>query len=58
MAEENPFAERLESLARRASRRRLDAILLFGEADIRAVTAWANDCPRLSCTVLSHGATR
>ena len=38
MAEENPFAERLESLARRASRRRLDAILLFGEADIRAVT--------------------
>ena len=38
MAEENPFGERLESLARRAVRRRLDAVLLFGEANIRAVT--------------------
>ena len=38
MAEANPFDERLESLARRAARRRLDAILLFGEANIRAVT--------------------
>lgn len=38
MAEENPFAERLASLARRAARRRLDAVLLFGEANVRAVT--------------------
>lgn len=38
MAEANPFDERLESLARRAAQRRLDAILLFGEANIRAVT--------------------
>ena len=38
MAEANPFDERLESLARRAARRRLDAVLLFGEANIRAVT--------------------
>ena len=38
MAEANPFDERLESLARRAARRHLDAILLFGEANIRAVT--------------------
>ena len=38
MAEENPFDERLESLVRRAVRRRLDAVLLFGEANIRAVT--------------------
>ena len=38
MAEENPFDERLESLVRCAARRRLDAVLLFGEANIRAVT--------------------
>ena len=38
MAEENPFDERLESLVRRAARRRLDAVLLFGEANIRSVT--------------------
>ncbi len=38
MAEENPFDERLEALARRAARRRLDAVLLFGEANVRAVT--------------------
>jgi Xaa-Pro aminopeptidase len=38
MAEDNPFDERLESLARRAVRRRLDAVLLFGEANIRSVT--------------------
>ena len=38
MAEENPFDERLESLAAKAAKRRLDAVLLFGEANIRAVT--------------------
>ena len=38
MVEENPFAERLESLAAKAAKRRLDAVLLFGEANIRAVT--------------------
>lgn len=38
MAEENPFDGRLESLVRRAARRRLDAVLLFGEANIRSVT--------------------
>ncbi len=38
MADENPFADRLSALAQRAARRRLDAILLFGEANIRAVT--------------------
>ena len=43
MAETNPFDERLDSLARRAARRRLDAVLLFGEANIRAVTDMACD---------------
>ena len=43
MPEGNPFAERLEDLARRASRRRLDAVLVFGEANIRAVTDVACD---------------
>ena len=38
MAETNPFDERLATLAQRAARRRLDALLLFGEANIRAVT--------------------
>ena len=38
MAEENPFAERLADLERRAARRRLDAVLLFGEANVRALT--------------------
>ena len=38
MAETNPFDERLVSLSQRAVRRRLGAILLFGEANIRAVT--------------------
>jgi len=38
MAESNPFDERLAALAQRAARRRLDAIILFGEANIRSVT--------------------
>ena len=38
MVEEIPFAERLEWLAAKAAKRRLDAVLLFGEANIRAVT--------------------
>lgn len=35
---ENPDAERLSSLVRGARRRRIDAVLLFGEANIRALT--------------------
>ena len=38
MAEVNPFDERLAALAAKAAKKRLDAILLFGEANIRAVT--------------------
>lgn len=38
MAETNPFDDRLAALAQRAARRRLDAIILFGEANIRSVT--------------------
>ena len=38
MPERNPFDERLAALARRARHRRLEAVLLFGEANIRAVT--------------------
>lgn len=34
----NPCAERLESLMRLASRRRLDALVVFGEANIRSLT--------------------
>jgi len=37
MAEENPFCERLLSLERRAVKRRLDVVLLFGEANIRSL---------------------
>ena len=53
MAEENPFDERLAALARRAGRRRLDAILLFGEANIRAVTDVTCDN---GCLVVRPGA--
>ncbi len=53
MAEENPFNERLAALARRAGRRRLDAILLFGEANIRAVTDVTCDN---GCLVVRPGA--
>ena len=38
MAEVNPFDERLAALAAKAAKKRLDAILLFGEANVRAVT--------------------
>ena len=38
MPDDNPFADRLAAVAQRAARRRLDAILLFGEANIRSVT--------------------
>lgn len=40
---ENPFAERLESLMRLAKRRRLDAVALFDEANVRALTDVACD---------------
>jgi len=38
MAAENPNAERLETFAKAVRRRRLDAALVFGEANIRALT--------------------
>ena len=53
MVEENPFAERLESLAAKAAKRRLDAVLLFGEANIRAVTDVTCDN---GCLVVRSGA--
>ena len=53
MVEENPFAERLESLAAKAAKRRLDAALLFGEANIRAVTDVTCDN---GCLVVRSGA--
>ena len=53
MAEENPFDERLATLAAKAAKRRLDAILLFGEANIRAVTDMACDN---GCLVVRPGA--
>ena len=40
---DNPFAERLESLMRLAKRRRLDAVALFDEANVRALTDVACD---------------
>ncbi len=43
MPDGNPFGERLSSLARYAARRRLDAVLLWGEANIRSVTGVACD---------------
>ncbi len=43
MSDGNLFDERLSSLAQRAIRRRLDAVLLFGEADIFSVTGVACD---------------
>ena len=54
MAETNPFDERLTALARRAARRRLDAILLFGEANVRAVTDMT--CDNGCLVVRPHGA--
>jgi Xaa-Pro aminopeptidase len=48
----NPFAERLEDLAGAVRRRRLDALLVFGEANIRSLTGMTCDngclvvCPR------------
>ena len=53
MAEENPFDERLAALAAKAAKRRLDAILLFGEANVRAVTDVACDN---GCLVVRPGA--
>ena len=53
MAEENPFDERLTTLAAKAAKRRLDAILLFGEANVRAVTDMACDN---GCLVVRPGA--
>ena len=53
MAEENPFDERLATLAAKAAKRRLDAILLFGEANVRAVTDMACDN---GCLVVRPGA--
>lgn len=38
MTDANPCAERLDSLMRLAARRRLDAVVLFGEANIRSLT--------------------
>ena len=38
MLETNPCAERLDSLMRLAARRRLDAAVVFGEANIRSLT--------------------
>ena len=38
MSENNPCAERLDSLMRLAARRRLDAVVVFGEANIRSLT--------------------
>ena len=53
MAEENPFDERLATLAAKAAKRRLDAILLFGEANVRAMTDMACDN---GCLVVRPGA--
>ena len=38
MLETNPCAERLDSLMRLAARRRLDAVVVFGEANIQSLT--------------------
>ncbi len=38
MPETNPCSERLDSLMRLAARRRLDAVAVFGEANIRSLT--------------------
>ena len=38
MPETNPCSERLDSLMRLAARRRLDAVVVFGEANIRSLT--------------------
>ena len=36
--ETNPCADRLDELMRLAARRRLDAVVVFGEANIRSLT--------------------
>ena len=38
MSENNPCADRLDSFMRLAARRRLDAVVVFGEANIRSLT--------------------
>ena len=38
MAETNPFADRLQALEKKAKRRHLDAVLVLGEANVRALT--------------------
>ena len=43
MNKENPFGDRLESLAKAVRRRRLDAMLVFGEANIRSLTGVSCD---------------
>ena len=53
MRDGNVFADRLEALARRVSRRRLDAALIFGEANIRSVTDVVCDN---GCLVVRPGA--
>ena len=40
---ERPGDDRLAALMRTAARRRLDAVLLFGEANVRALTGVACD---------------
>lgn len=38
MADVNPYSDRLEQLVKLLKRRRLDAVILFGEANIRSLT--------------------
>ena len=49
----NPFAERLDDLAKAVRRRRLDAMLVFGEANIRSLTGLVCDN---GCLVVRPGA--
>ena len=52
---ERPCSERLAAFARTAVRRRLDVVLLFGEANVRALTGVACDN---GCLVFVRGAAR
>ncbi len=51
----NPFAERLDDLAKAVRRRRLDAMLVFGEANIRSLTGLVCDN---GCLVVLPGAAK
>ena len=56
MNKENPFGDRLESLAKAVRRRRLDAMLVFGEANIRSLTGVSCDNGCLVVRPASGGA--